>query len=46
MKKLNKKELKEFINKFQIKCKSVVIYDEYILVDNIKYKKLKKYLSM
>lgn len=44
MKKLNKKELREFINKFEIKCKSVVIFDDYVLVDNIKYKNLNKYL--
>lgn len=46
MKKLNRKELKEFIKKFEIKCKRVLIYDGYILVDNIKYKTLKKHLSM
>lgn len=44
MKKLNRKELREFISKFEIKCKRVLIYDEYILVDNIKYKTLNKYL--
>lgn len=37
MKKLNKKELQEFIKKYEIKCKRVVIYNDYILVDNIKY---------
>ncbi len=46
MKKLNRKELKEFIKKIEIKCKKVIIFDDYVLVDNIKYKSLKKYLSM
>ncbi len=41
MKKLNKKELQEFIKKYEVKCKRVVIYDNYVLVDNIKFYNLK-----
>lgn len=45
MKKLNARELKAFIMAFEIKCREVIIYDDYILIDKIEYKNLKQYYN-